>query len=144
MMGDMGYSRASRTSRAVLNEAAVRRLRLLFAQGTLNVKEQAELYNVGRETIRRIARWETLRWVSEEGEGATREDWVRSTPTEVEIQASLQKVLAAQGAAHPSLEEVLRRDAEAGAEQAARAADALKEAVGKSPEGMLRELEKKL
>ena len=75
-----GYSKKGRTTGAVLDEQAVRNIRSLYAQRRLYVKEQADLYGVTSETIRRIARWETWKHVAEE-------DW--ATPEILE--ASLKK-----------------------------------------------------
>ena len=61
-----GYSKKGRTTGAVLDEQAVRNIRSLYAQRRLYVKEQADLYGVTSETIRRIARWETWKHVLEE------------------------------------------------------------------------------
>lgn len=65
----MAYSKGGRTARAELTEAAVRGIRSKAALGA-SVRKLAQEYDIGFETIRRILRWETWRWVSEEGEGS--------------------------------------------------------------------------
>jgi hypothetical protein len=49
---------------AVLNEDAVRRIRKLASEGW-TTRALVQEFDVGFETIRRIIRWETWRWVSE-------------------------------------------------------------------------------
>jgi len=64
----MPYSKKGRSARAELTEAAVRGIRSKAALGA-SVRQLAEEYDVGFETVRRILRWETWRWVDEEGPG---------------------------------------------------------------------------
>jgi len=63
-----GYSPQGRAARASLTEADVRRIRQLGAEG-VPTRKLADTYSMTPEAIRRILRWETWRWVSEEGAG---------------------------------------------------------------------------
>lgn len=94
-----GFSQKGRASRAALNEAAVRAMRAedasLKAAGFsgASVKQLADIHGVGRETIRRILRWETWRWVSEE------EELMQPPPSKGEKEAaeeSLKRLLSMQ------------------------------------------------
>ena len=50
---------------AILDEAAVRVIRRMHEEGTLDVREAADTYGVGLEAIRRVARKETWRHVKD-------------------------------------------------------------------------------
>lgn len=50
---------------AILDENAVRAIRRMHAEGTLDVREAASVYDVGLEAIRRVARRETWRHVKD-------------------------------------------------------------------------------
>ena len=63
-----GYSPKGRTARAAIDEAAVRRIRQLGSQGQ-STRSLADAYGITPEAIRRILRYDTWRWVSEEGPG---------------------------------------------------------------------------
>lgn len=98
-------SRKGRITGAVLNEAAVRNMRLrdskLREAGTpgLDVRAEADKFDVGPETIRRILRWDTWRWVGEEGPGADAAAWAQpaSEAAAAESKARFLAMAAAEG-----------------------------------------------
>ena len=53
-----------RAPRALLTEADVRRIRRLAP--TTPTRQLADDFGIGLETVRRIVRWDTWRWVSED------------------------------------------------------------------------------
>lgn len=55
----------TRTANASLSEDEVRTIRRLGSSGEKTVREMAEFYQVGRETIRRIIRRETWDWIKD-------------------------------------------------------------------------------
>ena len=95
---NMPHSRNSRDTNASLNEAAVRGIRLRAAQG-VSPRELSNAYNVGVETIRRVIRWETWRWVGEletaEGQPVPLEQV--ALPKDFDAAASLARVRARAG-----------------------------------------------
>ena len=91
-----GHSREGRTTNASLNEEAVRRIRLMHRQGE-STRVLAKEYGVGVETVRRVLRWETWAWVSEEGSGAEAEDWQHPPLTQEEKDAAERSLLKLQG-----------------------------------------------
>ena len=63
-----------------MTEFEVRNIRLRWAkhlegEAPTSVRDLAFEHKVGRETIRRILRWETWAWLAEEGPGAPAKDW---------------------------------------------------------------------
>lgn len=91
------HSRKGRTTGAVLNEAAVRSMRLRDSKlrelgQALDVRAEARMLGVGPETIRRILRWDTWCWVGEEGPGATAADW-QQPASAVAVGASKERFL---------------------------------------------------
>lgn len=99
----MAYSKKGRIARAELTEAAVRGIRLKYAQGA-SVRELVQEYDVGFETIRRIIRWETWRWVSDEGPGgiAAPSPVVPKELSKEDMAASLARTLALAGMSLPT------------------------------------------
>lgn len=79
-----------------LTEVDVRAMRLQHALGQASPKQLAAAYKVAVETVRKILRWETWGWVSEEGPGATHEQWAGGKPalTDDAIAASKARFMA--------------------------------------------------
>lgn len=128
----MAYSPKGRTARADLTEADVRSIRSRAALG-ISTRQLAQEYTVGFETIRRILRWETWRWVSEEGSGAV----LPPPASPAEIEASKARFLAMIGdqappSSMPSMADSLAAAARESDEVAARVAQdfAKKQAEG--------------
>ncbi len=86
-----GYSRNGRTTNASLTEKDVRFIRSSFERGDFTARELARKYGVGTESIRRIIRWDTWTWVSEEGEGYVAPKKIEFSPEE--IKASQERFL---------------------------------------------------
>jgi len=109
------YRPAQRTNTR-LTEADVRSMRLRHAQGKASTRELSLEYGLATESVRKILRRETWAMVSEEGPGAPAEAWVRPPPSDEEIAASLKRFQALIAPTSeklmPSLDEVLRKEAE--------------------------------
>lgn len=138
-----GYSKQGRTTRAKVTELEVRRMRREAEAGT-SARDLARRFGLSTETVRRILRWETWAWVSEEDDGS-QPPAPYAQPSEVELAASLARVLEKAGMAQPqshipSPEENLARQYAAGEAQAQAAAEKLAKAYKQSPEGLLEEL----
>lgn len=84
----MSYSPQGRGARGKVDEAAVRRIRQLAGQGQ-STRALADAYGLTPEAVRRIVRWDTWRWVSEEGAG-----FVQPVADPEDIAASQERLLA--------------------------------------------------
>ena len=91
---------------ASLSEAEVRSIRLRARTERASVRLLAQEYGVGAETIRRVLRWETWAWVSEEGPGATPQE--HAAAEQAAAKASLERLHAALDAARKP-DEMLER-----------------------------------
>ena len=142
----MGYSKGGRSARGLVNESIVRRIRQLAAQGS-STRSLADAYGLTPEAVRKIIRWDSWRWVSEEEPPPQA---TQPEPSAEVIAASLQRVLELTGMKPasapavspepiPSMEEILKRQYELGAPAAERAQAALSREVGK-PDRLLDEL----
>lgn len=120
----MGYSIKGRATNAKLGEADVRRMRREHSLGLKTPRQLAQEFGLAAETVRKVLRWETFAWVGEEGPGGVAPATLPPAPDGKDY--SPEAVLArlqAQGLAPaspppttepPPLEELLRKDAEAG------------------------------
>ena len=105
----------SRTGNAQLNESDVRMIRRLA--GTQSVRELAEIYCVGMETVRKVIRRDSWKWLAEEIDF----DAPASPPTDAERLAAdasfqrLQKLLArepVEAPGHAKLAQLLTNERE--------------------------------
>jgi len=87
---------------ADFSPADIRLIRAQAADGLLNVRAWADARKCGLETIRRIARRDTYRDVSDEGDPPVSSDG----PREADIAASLPKLTAAANNLPPQTSEV--------------------------------------
>lgn len=109
-----------RMGRAVVNEAAVRRMRFLHSYKGVSANALAEEYGLGLDACRRILHWKSWRHVSEVGPGAEEADFVppvldqATKDAAAESLARLQAKLAGEGLvqpASPGLEKLQREAA---------------------------------
>lgn len=144
-----------RTGRALVTEAAVRRMRFRHSYEGATAQELAAEYDIGLDACRKILKWQSWRWVSEAGPGATEAEHLAAASVpqrksgqalEDEIAASQARLLAKAGVrledlpkAPPFLEEVLRREAERGA---AKDEEVLGKVQAPRGEQLLKELDK--
>ena len=84
----MSYSPQGRGARGKVGEPEVRRIRQLAGQGQ-STRSLADAYDLTPEAVRRIVRWDTWRWVSEEGPG-----FVQPAALPAEIAAAQERLLA--------------------------------------------------
>jgi len=121
----MGYSIKGRMTNSKVTEADVRHMRRVHKAGLRSARELAQDYGMAAESVRKILRWETFTWVGEEGPGGVAPATLPPAPDGKDYSpAAMLARLQAQGLAPaspppatepPSLEELLRKDAEAGA-----------------------------
>lgn len=93
-----------RMGRAVVNEAAVRRMRFLHSYKGVSADDLAAEYGIGLDACRRILHWKSWRHVSEVGPGAEEADFTAAVPVDAatrdaaaESLARLQAKLEAEG-----------------------------------------------
>lgn len=90
-MRDLLKLRKRQTAAAIFTDEEIRAIRRADEVGLVTRGEQAETYGVGKETIARICRRDTYRWVGEEV--VDREDYSDAEPTE-EMREDMRRVLA--------------------------------------------------
>lgn len=73
-------SRKGRTTGAILSEALIRNIRLRGNKQGVATRELALEFGMAVESIRRILRYETWGWVTDEGPGAEAAEWVEPLP----------------------------------------------------------------
>lgn len=100
-------SRKGRITGAILNEELIRNIRLRGNKREVPTRELAVEFGMAVESIRRILRYETWGWVTDEGPGAEAAQWQEPVPHEYvaapgEVEASLARLAAKLGGVLPA------------------------------------------